>query len=399
MLAYFYYRQSALLLLLTIVLKSGVDLKILQGVKRNIFVLLGWLIWLIFTLTQTELNADMGLPLMSIYAGLVFCIMLGCVFAVNRHAEQLSEMLKEPFGTLILTLAVAAIEVSIMLEIMMTGDQNPSMLRDTVFATLMIMLNGMVGLSLLAGSWRHFEQTFNLRGALSYLHLIAPLSLILLIMPNRTTSSPGPTLIPVQEIFLGLLCILVYLLFLFMQTTRHKELFDDLSTFKDQHESIESAINSHPNKRHAVLVSSSGLILAVTPIVLLADFLGSYINYGIETLKAPAELGGLIVAALVLIPEGLGAYRSAVRNHMQRAVNLCLGSALSTIALTVPAVMLADGLQNLTLVLGLSGSGTTLLIATLFTALITLMTGRTTVLQGHVHLMLFAGYLFLIFYP
>ncbi|MEY3786028.1 MAG: hypothetical protein RLZ75_233, partial [Pseudomonadota bacterium] len=221
MLAYFYYRQSALLLLLTIVLKSGVDLKILQGVKRNIFVLLGWLIWLIFTLTQTELNADMGLPLMSIYAGLVFCIMLGCVFAVNRHAEQLSEMLKEPFGTLILTLAVAAIEVSIMLEIMMTGDQNPSMLRDTVFATLMIMLNGMVGLSLLAGSWRHFEQTFNLRGALSYLHLIAPLSLILLIMPNRTTSSPGPTLIPVQEIFLGLLCILVYLLFLFMQTTRH----------------------------------------------------------------------------------------------------------------------------------------------------------------------------------
>lgn len=374
-------------------------MNILLGVRRNIFVLTGWLIWLTFTVTQTELSPDMGLPLMSMYTGLVFIIMLGCVFAVNRHAEQLSEMLKEPFGTLILTLAVAAIEVSIMLKIMMTGDHNPSMLRDTVFATLMIMLNGMVGLSLVAGSWRHFEQTFNLRGALSYLHLIAPLSLILLVMPNRTISSPGPTLIPIQEIFLGLLCILVYLLFLFMQTTRHKELFDDLTTFLNKHESKKTTTKDHPNKRHAVLVSSTGLILAVTPIVLLADFLGDSINFGVETLKAPAELGGLIVAALVLIPEGLGAYRSAIRNHMQRAVNLCLGSALSTIALTVPAIMLADGLQNLTLVLGLSGSGTTLLIATLFTVLITLMNGRTTVLQGHVHLMLFAGYLFLIFYP
>ena len=374
-------------------------MNILLGVRRNIFVLTGWLIWLVFTVTHTELSPDMGLTLMSVYTGLVFIIMLGCVFAVNRHAEQLSEMLKEPFGTLILTLAVAAIEVSIMLKIMMTGDHNPSMLRDTVFATLMIMLNGMVGLSLVAGSWRHFEQTFNLRGALSYLHLIAPLSLILLVMPNRTISSPGPTLIPIQEIFLGLLCILVYLLFLFMQTTRHKELFDDLTTFLNKHESKKTTTKDHPNKRHAVLVSSTGLILAVTPIVLLADFLGDSINFGIETLKAPAELGGLIVAALVLIPEGLGAYRSAIRNHMQRAVNLCLGSALSTIALTVPAIMLADGLQNLTLVLGLSGSGTTLLIATLFTVLITLMNGRTTVLQGHVHLMLFAGYLFLIFYP
>lgn len=374
-------------------------MNIISRIKQNLFALLGWLVWLTFTLTETTLSPDLGFPVMTLYAVGIFIIMLGCVFSVNRHAEHLSEMLKEPFGTLILTLAIAAIEVSIMLEIMMTGDHNPSMLRDTVFATLMIMLNGMVGLSLLAGGWRHFEQTFNLRGALSYLHLIAPLSLILMIIPNRTISSPGPTLAPIQEVFLGGLCIVVYVLFLIMQTTRHKELFNDSIIFSKKPPLPGATIESTDNKHRIIIAASIGLIFSVTPIVLLADFLGTYINYGIETLKAPTELGGLIVAALVLIPEGLSAYRGAVRNHMQRAVNLCLGSALSSIALTVPAIMLADGLQNLTLVLGLSGSSSTLLIATLFTVLITLMNGRTTVLQGHVHLMLFASYLFLIFYP
>ena len=374
-------------------------MKSFTSIKRNIFVLLGWFVWIVFTQTQTQLNPELGFWLMSAFAILIFIVMLGCVFTVNRHAEKLSEMLNEPFGTLVLTLAIATIEVSIMLEIMMTGDHNPSMLRDTVFATLMIMLNGMVGLSLVAVGWRHFEQTFNLRGALSYLHLIAPLSLVLLIMPNRTTSSSGPTLTPVQEVFLGILCMLVYLLFLFMQTTRHKALFNDSKPSTNELATTPMSCIDHHNKRRAVFLSSTGLILAVMPIVLLADFLGAYINYGIETLKAPTELGGLIVAALVLIPEGLGAYRSALRNHMQRAVNICLGSALSTIALTVPAIMLADGLQDLTLILGLTGSSSTFLIATLFTVLITLMNGRTTVLQGHVHLMLFAGYIFLIFYP
>ena len=374
-------------------------MKFVLGVRRNFFVLLGWLVWLGLTLTGTELSPDMGLTFMMVAALVIFIVMLGCVFAVNRHAEQLSEMLKEPFGTLILTLAVAAIEVSLMLQIMMSGTQAPSMLRDTVFATLMIMLNGMVGLSLVAGGWRHFEQTFNLRGALSFLHLIAPLSLILLVMPSRTLSSSGPTLIPAQEIFLGLLCILAYLLFLLMQTTRHKELFDNFTSDTNERNASEPSSLTTLNKPHSVLLSSTGLIFAVTPIVLLAEFLGDFISYGIETLHAPAELGGLLIASLVLIPEGLSAYRGALNNQMQRSVNICLGSALSSIALTVPAVMLAAGLQDLKLVLGIGGGSSTMLYATLITVLITLMSGRTTVLQGHVHLVLFLGYLFLIFYP
>ena len=367
--------------------------------KGNIFVILAWCIWLILKQIPLKISPDLELISLITYPTIVFMVMLGCVFSVNYHAEHLSRLLKEPFGTLILTLSMVTIEVSIMLEIMLTGDQNPSMLRDTVFATLMIMLNGMVGLSLVAGGWRHFEQTFNLRGALSYLHLIAPLSLLLLIMPNRTISSPGPTLIPMQEIFLGILCILVYVLFISMQTTRHKALFDDYKSSTISFETVISSDTKIQSNTQLIWFSSIGLMVSVIPIVLLADFLGGFINFGIETLHAPTELGGLIIASLVLIPESFSAYQSALRNKMQRAINLCLGSALSTIALTVPAIMLAGGLQTLTLALGISASNSILLIATLFTALITFMSGQTTILQGHVHLMLFIGYIFLIFYP
>jgi Ca2+:H+ antiporter len=367
--------------------------------KENIFVIIAWCIWLILKQIPLKISPDLELISLITYPTIVFMVMLGCVFSVNYHAEHLSRLLKEPFGTLILTLSMVTIEVSIMLEIMLTGDQNPSMLRDTVFATLMIMLNGMVGLSLVAGGWKHFEQTFNLRGALSYLHLIAPLSLLLLIMPNRTISSPGPTLIPMQEIFLGVLCILVYVLFISMQTTRHKALFDDYKTSTISFETVISSDTKNQSNIQLIWFSSIGLMVSVIPIVLLADFLGGFINFGIETLHAPTELGGLIIASLVLIPESFSAYQSALRNKMQRAINLCLGSALSTIALTVPAIMLAGGLQTLTLALGISASNSILLIATLFTALITFMSGQTTILQGHVHLMLFIGYIFLIFYP
>ncbi|MGR8998838.1 MAG: calcium:proton antiporter [Gammaproteobacteria bacterium] len=369
--------------------------------SRNAFVLLCWAIWLGLHSSNIDLSADLSLVPMIAVATAIFCAMVGCIFTVNHYADQLVELLKEPFGTLLLTLSVAAIEVSLMLVIIFNGDKNPTMLRDTVYATLMIMLNGMVGLCLVAGGWRHFEQTFNLRGAMSFLHLIAPLVLILLIMPNSTISSDGPTLSPAQEIFLGGLCVFVYLLFLLMQTTRHKELFND---HHEEHLHIfvppQRHLHSHsPNRHLAITGAALGLIVSVVPIVLLAEYLGDVINHGIEVLNAPAELAGVIIATLVLTPEGLSACRAAMANHMQRAVNICLGSALSTIALTVPCMLLAAGLQDINLTLGVFGGASTLLYATLLTTLITLVCARTTMLQGNVHLMLFLSYIFFIFYP
>lgn len=367
--------------------------------RRHAAVLVAWSLWLGLHFSGLKLHPEENFLLVSLVAGVIFVAMLASVFAVTHHAEHLAEMLKEPFGTLVLTLSIALIEVSLMLVIMVSGKQNPAMLRDTVLATLMITLNGMVGISLLAGGWRHYEQNFNLRGALAYLHLIAPMSLILLVMPNRTLSSPGPTLIPVQEGFLGGLCVLVYALFLLMQTTRHKSLFDHSDSIAAMPQAAITRTELPSKPTHNIMPSIMGLVLAVAPIVLLAEYLGEFIDYSIEELGAPNALGGFIIAMLVLIPEGLGAYRAALLNRMQRAVNICLGSALSTIALTVPVMLIAAGLHAHVLILGLEGANSTLLLASLLTCAITLVNGRTSMLQGNVHLMLFLSYLFFIFYP
>ncbi len=372
-------------------------------IARHAFVLACWLIWLALTLAPAAMpTPDLGIGWMAATAAAIFLAMLGCVFAVVRHADRLADMLGEPLGTLVLTLSATAIEASLLLIVMLTGEQNPTLLRDTVFATLMVLLNGLVGLSLAAGGWRHLEQEFNLRGALSFLHLIAPLSLILLVMPDYTKSSSGPMLTPAQEGFLGTLCVLVYGGFLLLQTGRHRSLFDHpLRELNNEtpEENEDEPVHIVPANPGAILESAAGLLLAVVPIVLLAEHLGGLIDFGIEKLRAPEALGGLIVASLVLAPEGLGAYRAALANRMQRAVNICLGSALSTIALTVPTVLIAAGLSNHALVLGLDGINPTLLYASLFALLITLVSGRATLLQGKVHLMLFIGYLFFIFYP
>jgi Ca2+:H+ antiporter len=367
---------------------------------RNAFVILCWIIWLGLESSPALTMAEMHVGVMAAVSAGIFIAMLGCVFAVVRHADHLADMLGEPYGTLVLTLSATAIEVSLMLMVMLTGEQNPTLLRDTVFATLMVVLNGMVGLSLVAGGWRHLEQEFNLRGALSFLHLIAPLSLILLVIPNYTRSSNGSTLAPAQEAFLGVLCVSVYALFLLLQTTRHKALFDHLHPERnyDAHEA-DHGEPAHPAGLGALLRSTAGLLFAVIPIVLLAEHLGEFIDFGIESLHAPAAFGGLLVSALVLAPEGLGAIRAALANRMQRAVNICLGSALATIGLTVPAVLIAAGFQRHALLLGLSGIDAVLLQASLFVAFITFLGGRANVLQGKVHLMLFLAYLFFIVYP
>lgn len=367
--------------------------------SRHAFVILCWLIWLGLESIPERPMAEMGLGVLAGAGALVFAAMLGSVFAVVRHADHLADLLGEPYGTLVLTLSATAIEVSLMLMIMLTGEQNPVLLRDTVFATLMVLLNGMVGLSLVAGGWKHLEQEFNLRGALSFLHIIAPLSLMLLVIPNYTKSSSGSTLAPAQEAFLGLLCVSVYALFLLLQTTRHRSLFDHLHPERDEPAPKDRPEHPPAATPRAILRSTAGLLLAVVPIVLLAEHLGGFIDFGIETLHAPAALGGLTVSALVLAPEGLGAFRAAVADRMQRAVNICLGSALSTIALTVPAVLIAAGFQRHALILGLPGVNAILLYATLIASLITFLGGRANVLQGKVHLMLFVAYLFFIVYP
>jgi Ca2+:H+ antiporter len=368
--------------------------------REHVFVILGWLNWIVLLLSGHKFGQGDSLMALAAGAALTFCTMLGCVFSVVRHADQLAELLDEPYGTLVLTLSATAIEVSLMLMVMAGGGQNPAMLRDTIFATLMVVLNGMVGVSLVSGGWINVEQSFNLRGALSFLHLIAPLSLLLLVLPNYTSSSDGPTLTPVQEAFLGILCLLLYGVFLVIQTGRHRSYFANMSAVLDEEpeENGDAARRLRP-RRGTIVRASLNLLAALLPVVLLAEHLGSIIDFAIEESHTPAALGGLVVAALVLLPEGVGAQRAAALNLMQRAVNICLGSTLATIGLTVPTILLAASLQRHALTLGLNGAEETLLYATLLVSVMTFISGFANVLQGMVHLMLFVAYLFFVFVP
>jgi len=262
--------------------------------------------------------------------------------------------------------------------------------RDTLFAVVMIILNGMVGLSLLLGGWRHREQQYNLQGANAYLSVIIPLAVLSLMLPNYTVTTPGPTLSSVQEGFLALMALGLYGTFLAIQTNRHRLYFTLGEATEDGQESPHSTPRSL--KAHAVLLAAHML-----PVVFLAEQLAQPLDYLIGAAHAPLALGGLLIATLVATPEAIGAVRAAKANHLQRSVNISLGSVLATIGLTVPTMLVISHLTGKSLVLGLEHGNLVLLPLTLIVSIITFASGRTNILQGAVHLLLFAAYVMLIF--
>jgi Ca2+:H+ antiporter len=329
----------------------------------------------------------------------IFAVMLWCAFAVVRHADCLAELLGEPYGTLILTLAVISIEVSLIAAIMLNGNANPTLARDTMLAVVMIVLNGMVGVTLLIGGLRHGEQAFNLQGARAFLAVIAPLATMSLILPRFTTSTADPTLSRSQEFLFAVITIALYATFLAIQTRRHTGFFIQPSSgapfdVGNEGDHGHGDLNPRSIPFHAVF-----LVLTMLPIVLLSKKLAVLVDHGTETLGAPAALGGVLVAILVLTPEGIAAFHAALANKLQRSVNICLGSALATIGLTVPAVLTIDLMTGMHVVLGLEATEIVLLVLTLFLSMLTFGGVRTNMLQGAVHLVVFLVYLVLIFDP
>lgn len=319
----------------------------------------------------------------------LFSVVLGAALAVVRHADCLAAKLGEPYGTLILTLSAITIEVMMISTMMLHGENNPTLARDTMFAVVMIILNGMVGLSLLLGGLRHREQQYNLQGANAYLSVLIPLAVLGLILPNYTVTTAGPTLSPVQEEFLILVSVGLYAAFLTIQTTRHRTYFV-LEQGEDSGGRSASNVRSVPF--HALLLAAYLL-----PVVFLAEKLALPLDYGIEMMGVPHELGGVVVAVLVATPEAIGAVRAAMANHMQRSMNIFLGSVLSTIGLTIPAVLAISLLSGKSIVLGLQHADFVMLLLTLAVSVVTFASGRTNILQGMVHLLLFMAYLLLIF--
>ncbi len=319
----------------------------------------------------------------------LFGVILGSALTVVRHAEVLAERFGEPYGTLILTLSVTFIEVMSISAVMLHGDNNPTLVRDTLLAVVMIILNGMVGLSLLVGAWRHREQSYNLQGANAYLSAVVPLVVLSLVLPTFTVTTKGPTLSNAQQAFVVLAAVGLYAVFLAMQTGRHRGYFtlaEDLGEEKSR------------EARQAPFAWSVLMLGAyMAPVVFLAEKLAHPIDYVIETMKMPTALGGIAMAVLVATPEATGAVRAAAANHLQRSVNIFLGSVLSTIGLTVPAMILMSHLIGRPFVLGVEGADLVLLLLTLAVSFLTFASGRTNVIQGAVHLILFGAYLMLIY--
>jgi len=324
----------------------------------------------------------------------LFAVIVAGAAAVVRHADCLAELLGEPYGTLILTLSVASIEIMTLGIVMTTGEPNPTLARDTMFAVVMIVLNGLVGVALLLGGLRYHEQEYNLQGVNAYLSVIVALAVFGLVVPNLTSTTPGPTFSRGQEGFLIVMCIGLYAVFLAIQTTRHRAFFVHPAQDGPATDAAGPDHHDAPGVRsvpvHVVLLAA-----CLALVIFLAEKLAVLLNHGIEVLGAPPAVGALAVAVLVLAPEGLGGIRAALANRMQRAANILLGSALATLALTIPAVTIIGLAQGSTVVLGLDRVEEAMLLLTLLVSMLTFASGRTNILQGAVHVMLFLAYLML----
>ena len=312
-------------------------------------------------------------------------------FAVVRHADALAAKLGEPYGTLVLTLAITGIEVIMIASIMYAGNGNATLARDAMMSVVMIVLNGMLGLTLLIGGLRYREQAYNLQGANSFLAVILPLAVLGLVEPNFTESAPGPVYSPVQAAFLSVMSLVLYAVFLGIQTSRHREYFIwPNEADAGVHHAPERAVRSIP-------FHSAMLFAYIVPFVLLSKQIAVPIDHAVRVLRAPPELAGLLVSVLVLSPESLSAVRATLANQLQRSVNILLGSVLASIGLTIPAVLAVGFLTGQQIVLGLGMTNMTLLLLTLLLSNLTFAAQRTNVLLGVVHLLLFFTYLMFIF--
>ncbi len=329
----------------------------------------------------------------------LFAVILWCAFGVVGEADHLAEILGEPLGTLVLTLAIVIIEVVLIGAVALGSKAAPTLGRDTMFAVLMIVLNGVVGLALLLGGLRHHEQAYNLQGAAAYLAVIIPLSVIALILPDFTQAVPVGSLTLAQAAFFSLFTVLLYGIFLGIQTGRHRRFFVEPDTGEEGAVRAQGTSGKRELRAGAVGWHTLLLVITMLPIVLLSKPLAKLIDHGIAVLGAPVALGGVLIALIVFTPEAITALRAALDNQLQRSINLCLGASASTIGLTVPAILGIGIVTGKPMILGLDLSGVTLLVLTLLLSTLTFSGPRTTVLEGAVHLVVFFVYIVLIFSP
>jgi len=354
-----------------------------------------WIFPLLAVLLFAAVTAT-GYSYTSSAVGLLFAIVLlvilfGTVFAAVHHAEVIAHRIGEPYGTLLLTLAVTIIEVALIATLMLGDTAVPALARDTVFAVIMIVCNGLVGVCIFVGGIRYREQDVQISGANAYLSVLFTMATITLVLPNHTLTTPGPVYSDLQLEFVSVITILLYAVFLYIQTSRHRDFF----VREEPGLTEDSPLISGRD----LALSIALLLVSLLAVVLLAKKFSLVVDIAIASIGAPPAFAGVLVALLILLPESVAAIGAARKNDLQKSINLALGSSLATIGLTIPAVAVAAYALDKTLVLGLSAQDMVLLVLTFIVSMLTFGTGRTNILFGLVHIVVFAVFLFMVFVP
>ena len=328
------------------------------------------------------------------YAILLAAGLIGAVMAAVHHAEVVAHRTGEPYGTLVLAIAITVIEVSLVVSLMLAGGESTNALaRDTVFAAVMVILTGIIGLCLLVGGLRFKQQIFGRHGTSAAMVTLTAIIVLTLILPNHTTSVVGPVYSNSQLIFVAIVSLVLYGTFVLVQTVRHRDFFLP----EDAPDGAE--VHAAPPTNRTAILSTVLLLFCLGAVVLIAKALAPTIENSVVNIGAPKSVVGIMIAMVILMPEGLAAVRAARKNRLQASLNLALGSALASIGLTIPAVAIVSLIGGYTINLGIDTKSTVLVLLSLITIMLSFGTGRTNVLQGVVLLVIFAVYLFTTIIP
>ncbi|MGS4344624.1 calcium:proton antiporter [Myroides odoratus] len=337
---------------------------------------------------------------------LLFTI-IGAAFGVVKEADALAHKLGEPYGTLILTLSIVSIEVILIAAVLLGPGDNPTIGKDSIFSVMMIIMNLVMGLCILLGGFKFGEQEYNAQGTLSYMAMIILLGGIGLLLPNFIQGAGGGAFTPTQAIVLAGLVIVLYGFFLLLQMKNYKHLYQqpkagNMGILFSRRQALEeqaTATKTTPINKKEIGVRTLILLGMIVPIVLLSHNMAAVVDYGIKATSLPPLLGGVLIAIIVFTPESMTAIKAALNNEFQRAINLCHGAFVSTVGLTIPAVLIVGLVTGKTVLFGMTATETILFIITLLLSLMTFIGKRTTPIMGMMHLVLFVVFILLIFNP
>lgn len=382
-------------------------MKTIVTTKTIVRLLIIWIVVIGLMLFENQLFKA---TLSSTTAVVLFMVLLTTIltasFGVVKEADELAHKLGEPFGTLILTLSIVAIEVVLIAAVMLGPAESPTIGKDSIFSVMMIIMNLVVGLCILLGSSKHQEQEYNAQGTLTYFSMIVILGGASLLLPNFIKGSGDGSFTTVQALFISTIIILVYVAFLRYQLKGYHHLYIqpmagtlEIKYPKQKLNSQLDQVHTNLDNKKQIWIRSILLLLMILPIVLLSHQMAIVVDYGIETIQLPLALGGILIAIIVFTPESITAVKAAINNEFQRSINLCHGAFVSTVGLTVPAVLLVGLLKGKLVLFGLSDTETVLFVMTLLLSLISFLGKRTTPILGVIHLALFAIYMLLVFNP